>query len=854
MYISLDWISDFVDLSEITPEEIANRLTMATAEVEGIETVQRAVRGVFVGEVVFAQKFVVARPDGSEKTLTECKVDCGAQGVFHTVCGAPNCALGVKAPFAPAGVTIADGVKILETTLGGKPSQGILCSAKEIGLSRWHEGLFLLPPATQNGTPLETLIPEEDTLLEIDNKSITHRPDLWGHYGFAREFAAIFGRELKPLPQHDLAQYDNLPAIPIQIDDFSACPCYGAISMEMPEIPPAPIKMQSRLHALGQRTFDLMVDVTNYVMWELGQPSHAFDGDKTDKIRIMRFSQILEHKNAFAPEGIFTTLDNQARKMLPDDLLITSDDGDTITPIALAGVMGGLDSEITPTTKRILLECANFHSATIRRTAVRLDLRSHASQRFEKSQPPMNTRVAAGRILQLLEDSGVSFRVTGRYTFDGDEKSGYRPLTLPPGMLERLAGIDLPHEEILAILHSIGFGAEYDADGALQVQIPPFRSEKDISIPEDIVEEVLRVYGYDRIPPQMPSMEICPLKVVKELRLEHKARILLTSAHKFVEVHNYSWLDDHWNATIGFSPVDVIELANPTVSFNRYLRTTLMPNLLALVGKNRGNRDRFRLMEFGSVYTAIDRPLPEMEVVETDQPLPKAAIARGKNWISRCYERTRLAGVSYATAASGSLEDHYREIKGVLEDLAQLLGVSFTFVAGTPDRAKVSNADAPWMQDGYWVEIFLGDSSNGTRVGALGVLDGKFLQTVVSEGGQVVWFELDYHKIDTSLFPETRFHRLPVYPGSWQDFSLLWNIDSGYAALDETLAKFTHPLLSGRDFLYFYKGKGLEKNQGSYTWRLWLSAPDRTLTGEDIDDFRTKWLAFLEKEGIAIRG
>ncbi len=845
MYISLDWISDFVDLSGITPKEIADRLTMATAEVEGWEIVRRCVKGLFVGEVTAAEKVVAE----SGKTLTAVTVDCGAAGVFQSVCGAPNCRVGVKAPFAPAGVEIADGVKITESELAGRKSQGILCSAREIGLSRWHEELFTLPAEVENGTPLETLIPAEDMLIEVDNKSLTHRPDLWGHYGFAREFAAIFGRELRPLPQLDMTEFDALPPVKVKVDDLANCPCYGCVALEMPVIPPSPVKMQVRLHTLGQRTMDLMVDVTNYVMFELGQPTHAFDGDHVQAIRVANIRQISGKE-----QMPFSTLDGQERKMLADDLMICNDDGTAVTPIGVAGVMGGLASEIKPGTKRILLESANFGAARIRRTAVRLDLRSDASQRFEKSQPPANTRVAAGRILKLLEDSGVEFVVTSRFSWDGDLKEAYRPLEIPAGTLDRMAGMALLPAEVTGILTSLGYKAEFAADGKLKVEIPPFRSVKDIAIPEDIAEEVLRVYGYDRIPPRLPSVPIRPLRMDKPLRAEHKARKLLAAAHGFMEVHNYSWMDENWLAHLGFVPQNTVEFRNPATAFNRFLRVTLTPTLMQLVGKNRGNRDHFRIFEIGNVYT---QKTPE-EIAATPQnlegkPLPPGAVGRDKNWIGQCSERTHLAGVSYSTNAHGTLEDHYRSVKGALEDLAQLLGVAFTFTAGVPEHASVSGAAAPWMQDGYWVEVYLGSAKDGVKIGALGVLDGKMLQTVVPEGGQVVWFELEFHKLDAAIFPDFKPAPLAVYPISWQDFSLVWDLDAGYAALDATLAAFTHPLLKGRDFLYCYKGKGLEKTQGSYTWRFWIGADDHTLSGEEIDDFREKWLKFLESAGIAMR-
>lgn len=812
MYISLDWINEYVDLSGLSPEVIADRLTMKTAEVEGYETLHRSIKGVLVGQVIKAEKI----GENGKKTLAT--VDCGSAGQFITVCAAPNCRIGLKAAFAPVGVTLSDGSVVKETVVAGYSSSGLLCSARELGMSHWHEIVLECPSDIPNGTLLNTLIPEEDILIEIDNKSITHRPDLWGHYGFAREFAAIFGRDLKPMKFLDLKEFSSLPSIPVKIENYQLCPCYGCISFEMPSIPCSPLKMQRRLHALGQRTYDLMVDVTNYVMLELGQPTHAFNGDKVHEIRVAQMGKA----------GEFTTLDGQIRKMIPDDLLIWNEH----EPVALAGVMGGLNSEVTSGTKRILLECANFQAARIRRTATRLDLRSDASQRYEKSQPPVNTQIAAARILKIIRDSGAELNVTSSYSYEGDLKDAFRSLTLTSGQLERMAGITLPDEEVIHILESLGFKAKYAPDRSLQVEIPPFRSEKDISIPADITEEVLRIYGYDHIQPKMPDQPLSPLYYDREIRIEHKARRLLSVGHQFIEVQNYSWLDDWWDAQLGFTPESPMEVRNPMTQNNRFLRTTLIPNLLQLIGKNRVHRDTFRLFEFGHVYH--ERPLDDTAKKDAGKCRPCA-----------CCERTHLGGVSYATAAQGALEDHYRAIKGTLEDLSRLLGGEpLTFTAG----ADGDSGKFPWKQDGYWVEIHQGKNS----VGAMGVLDGKFLQTVVPEGGQVIWFELEYYKLDAEIFPIPRFKPLPVYPGSWQDFSLVWDINAGYASLAEKLERFTHPLLKSREFLYCYKGKGLEKHQGSYTFRLWLSA-DHTMSGEEIDGFRSAWLAFLESEGLSLR-
>lgn len=808
MFISLDWISDYVDLTGLDINKIVSRLTLGTAEVEGVETLERKVKGVLVGEIVEAEP-LPPKEDGH--WLTRVVVDCGSNR-YKSVCGAPNCRLGMKVAFAPVGTQLNGGVEVKEAVVGGLPSEGVCCSACELALSRWHEGLFEIPADIPNGSKLADFIPEADTLIEIDNKSLTHRPDLWGHYGFAREFAALFHRELKPLPQTDLGQFDALPEFPVKIDDLENCPCYGCLAFEAPKIPVTPLVMQRRLHALGQRTMDLLVDVTNYCMHELGQPTHAFDGDFMNSVRVDTSKSNRE----------FTTLDGQTRKILPDDLLIWNQD----RPVALAGVMGGLETEIKPTTKRMLLECANFKAARIRRTSVRLDLRSEAAQRYEKSQPQVNTKVAAGRILDLLDKAGAEIKVTSRWSMDGSLDDQYRNIEMRPGQLIRLAGINLTREEIESILNSLEFTTQWKPDGTLEVGIPPFRARKDISIPVDIVEEVLRVYGYDNIPPVMPQPPMRKLTIDAPLRTEHKARRILAAGHAFAEAHNYCWFDENWTNALKFYPMadfeagkagKPMEFKNPSASQFKYLRTSLVPNLLALVGKNRQYRDSFRLFEVGHTF------------FDTGE--------------KSCLEKNGLAGVAYQTAASGTLEDLYRSVKGAVEDLGEIwFGKKAQF-------ELLDKADYPWQQPGCWIGIKI----DGKLVGSMGYLEGDLLSTVVSEGGQVVWFEICLADVDSDVFPTTNFQPLPVFPGSWADFSLVWSTDAGFGALDKVLSEFSHPLLTSFEFLYCYKGKGLEPGMGSYTFRTQIGAQDHTLTGEEIDGFRAAFLGFLKEKGIALR-
>ncbi|MFH1922615.1 MAG: phenylalanine--tRNA ligase subunit beta [Planctomycetota bacterium] len=802
MKISLDWISDFVDLSGIDPETIADRLTMSTAEVEGFEVIRRAVEGVVIGEVVSVEP-IAGGSSAEESSNQLATVDCA--GSRHvTVCGAPNLRPGMKSAFAPAGVVLAENQKIVASEVSGHKSEGVLCSARELGMSRWHEGVLECPASLKPGTPLVRFIPAEDVVIEIDNKSLTHRPDLWGHYAFARELAAVFGRPLEPLPLADLARFDDLPAYPLSVDDPEGCPCYACLEFLVEAAVPSPLVIQRRLHALGQRTYNLLVDLTNYAMLELAQPTHAFDGDRLKAVRVA----------TMGAEGTFTTLDGQERKMLPDDLLIWNEK----EPVALAGVMGGLNSEVEATTTRVLLESANFKASRIRRTSVRLDLRTESAQRFEKSQPPVNVKLGIARILGLVEEAGVEHEVTSRFTVAGDLKDRFRPLALSRSSFRNMAGAEIPDERVVSILHSLGFEARYEEPDRLEVGIPPHRSEHDVSIPADIVEEVLRVYGYDKIEPVMPAFPLKPLYANKPLRIEHKARRLLAGAHRFVEVQTYGWTDDDWLQRIGFEPKRTLALRNPAAQQNRRLRTTLVPNMLALVGKNRAHRDQFRLFEIGHVYHLADD--------------------------GGCVETTNLAGVSFHVASQPSPEEHFRAIKGVMEDLARTIGHgSFAFEPS-------AGGQTPWQTADHWVQVRRGDQT----LGGAGVLAGPILEAVSEEGGQVVWFELAMDRFEGPIYPQVAYEASPVYPGSWQDFSMVWDAGQGFAALEERLAAFSHPLVMRRDFLYAYKGKGLPKGQASYTYRYWLGAWDHTLKSEEIEDFRSALLAFLKSEEIPLRG
>lgn len=795
MKISLDWLSDFVDLSEVPPESVADRLTMATAEVEGFETVERCVAGVKIAEVLAVEPITAESQSSSQLVLAT--VDNGDR-IWRTVCGAPNVRPGLKAPFAAVGCFLADGGEISVTEVLGKKSEGVLCSAKELGFSAFHEGLLECPSSLEKGARISEYVKARDVLFEVDNKSLTNRPDLLGHYGFARELAAIFGKPLRELPQVNLSRFDELPAFPVTVENPDLCPCYSCIEFDVIAMEPSPLFIQARLHALGQRSFGLMVDLTNYVMLEIGQPTHAFDADLVKAIRVAGAGSSTD----------FQTLDKVKRQLLPSDLMIWNEG----RPVALAGIMGGLESEVKNSTSRVLLESANFKGSQIRRTSTRLALRTEASQRFEKNQPPANTRTATARILQLLEDNEVGYNPTSRFSFAGHVGDSFRVMRMPVSAVTRAAGFPIEHDHITSILSSLGFQVELAEDNYLQIGVPPFRSKQDISIVPDIVEEILRVYGYDNVPPELPTVHLEPVHIDNLLRLEHKTQRALSLGHGFNEVHTYIWMDDLWLEKIGFQPDRTLILKNPSAEGKRQLRTSLMPNLLALVDQNRGQFQRLKFFEVGHVFKAID----EMS----------------------CEETTHLAGVSFMSSLEDDVETHYLSLKGAVEDVARVLE------CGELAFRKLNGDCRSWTAKSKSVSIEL----NGESVGEIGVIGDSVFKLL---GGQVVWFELKLNLMAGPIYSAATYQSPPVYPLSWQDFTLVWSLKNGYEELRETLSQFLHPLIQRLDFQGVYRESSSEL--GSYTFRYWLGAEDRTLTGEELEQFHTKLLAHLAEKDIPLK-
>jgi len=476
--------------------------------------------------------------------------------------------------------------------------------------------------------------------------------------------------------------------------------------------------------------------------------------------------------------------------------------------------MGGEDSEITGDTERLLLESANFNPARIRRTAVRLGLRTDASLRFEKGLPPYHMALSIKRFVQLLRDAGSKPVIRSRFTYGGDTGDKPRTLSIKPEYISRTIGINIPPERTVEILESLGFGCTFDNDD-LHLAIPSHRSVRDISIPNDVVEEVARIYSYENITPSMPDVEMRQYTFNSKLQMHHKIRRFLSQAKGFSEVHTYSWYDDNWLKRIGYAPEEILILRNPASDNNTRMRREILPNLLQLIETNAMFRDRFFIYEVGNVFHPED---------------------------NGCRQIMNLAGIGYQSEKLGNLQDLFLSVKGISEEIFSMLD------AGTPIFNVSGDTRWPWCFPGAWMGITIGENS----IGQIGHLTGKQFNVFEKEA-QVVWFELTLDLLTGHAYPDIMYDPVSVYPGSWMDFSILADSTSSYADLSDMLGNFFHPILKTSKFLYHYTGKGLPEGKISYTFRFWLGLRERTLTGEDLSDFRDAFLSYLENHGLALR-
>jgi phenylalanyl-tRNA synthetase beta chain len=561
MKISLNWLNEFIDLSGIDIKDIAARFSLTTAETEGYQLKKPLIKGAVAGEIKTCEKV------RDSKKLTKLTIFDGRSDL-QVICGAPNVRVGMKVVYADVGTK----------TIAGVESCGMCLGADELGFSNEHWDIIELDDAVKAGTDIIKLFPDlEDTIIEIDNKSITNRPDLWGHYGIARELAVIFNRPLKPLETADLNRYSHLPEIPVTIENKNDCLSYGAIRVDNISCIKTPFFMQIRLFNLGINPHGFVVDLTNYVMLEIGQPNHAFDADKIGRISIGNLPK----------GGKFITLKNNELTTAENMLFIKSDGA----PVALAGVIGGQNSQIDETTRGCVFEFATFDAACVRKTASVIGTRTDASTRYEKSLDTNLNAVAAARTVYLAQKYNKAAAVSSCFSRSVSKETTCKKLEVEKRYAESFCGVKFNWADVAVKLRGLGFYVTDNKD-KLCVVVPTWRSTKDISCEADIIEEIIRTYGYDKIVPVPPVFSVKPVKQPAKHRLVKQIKDLLCYKYGCNEVHTYIWSE---------TPSS-LRIVNSCVKGCDWILENLAPSLLSVFAKNRAQFDNVRIFEIGQVY------------------------------------------------------------------------------------------------------------------------------------------------------------------------------------------------------------------------------------------------------------
>ena len=582
MFLSMNWIGDFVDLSGLDKKSLIKNFTLSTAEVEDIFEKGTDISGIVVAKILSVEN----HPDS--KKLHLLKVDKGDE-VLDIVCGAPNVREGMKVALATVGGRIGD-ITIAPRKVGGYMSYGMCCSESELGISDDNSGLWEITDDIALGTDIKSVYDIEDIIFEVDNKSLTNRPDLWSHYGIAREFATITGRELKCPDLLDASQFDALPPVLVDVKATELCYRYSAIKVENVTRKVSPVNMRIRLFYCGSRAINFLADLTNYVMMELGQPMHAFDNAKVDKIEVQTFPTPFK----------FATLDGVERNIDENMLMITSGN----EPVAIAGVMGGDASKIDDTTTSLLLESATFDGVSVRKTTTRLGLRTDASQRYEKMLDPELCRVATERVLKLILDLDKDARVISSFT---DVYAKHYPtitLKFDKHYVDRYTGIDIPKETIKKTLTSLGFGLKVRGDN-YTATVPSWRATKDVTIKADIIEEITRIYGYDNFEIFTAESPILPVRKEIIKSEEDRMKDILVKSYRLHEVHSYIWSDIKKNEELGIETPDNVRIINAQTPDHAIIRRSMIPTLLSFVKENKSYSDSFGIFEIGHTVNGL---------------------------------------------------------------------------------------------------------------------------------------------------------------------------------------------------------------------------------------------------------
>jgi len=798
MKLTLDWLQNYVDLDGLAPEKLADHLTMLGLEVDAVTSLYNELAPLRTGLVVAAEK----HPDADK--LTVCQVKIGEE-THQIVCGAPNVRKGLAVVVALPGTVLPGDVKIGKSKIRGIASAGMICSERELGLGTSHDGIMELPEGTEHGQSFIEALGLKDTFVEVD--LTPNRPDCASVIGIAREVAGIVRKRLV-LPVSGAKIESISEEFAVEVESSELCPRYAGRLIKNVKIGPSPWWLRKRLLSIGQRPINNIVDITNFVMMEYGQPLHAFDFDTLAGKKIV----VRAPKES---EMTFTTLDGSVRQLDGEMMLIC--DGEK--PVAVAGIMGGQNSEVSDSTTTILLESACFNPVSIRRTARKLNLASEASYRFERGVDPEGIINALTRAVQLIcELAGGQAPEDGVDCYGGAKDP--KTLKLSVARTMSLLGISLTAGEIVDLLSSIGLPCRTQDDQTVLVDAPSFRV--DIEREADLIEEVARLYGYNNIPTTLPTVALSYPEQDKQRQRRLDIADRLVSAG-FTEAINYSFVSEKHTEMVGLADADlrcqVVRLLNPISEEQGVLRTMLLPGLLENVRRNINfQKTDVKLFEIGKVFS------PAGENVQPTETMQLAGVLCGNRYGESSPLYFKQEGVNIFDT-KGSVEFILREMG--LGCMDNSLAIHFA--------VPVEGGGEPYGETGYCLDVFHATK----KLGSLGKIKTEVLRRF-SIKHDVYFFDLDFQGICQPPTIAKKFAGLPVYPSVKRDIAIV--VPDGVSSGELLAAVRKHPdkLIESCDLFDVFQGEKIGQGNKSVALSITYRSESKTLTEKNVEKSHEK--------------
>ena len=799
MKVSLNLIREYVDLPQnLTDEQIAYDMTLRTVEVEKVENTALKFHDIVVGKILEVKK----HPNADK--LRICMVDVGEAEPIQIVCGGSNLYEGEYVVVSKPGAEVVwhgegEPVKVSKTKMRGEISCGMICASSEVYLSDFFqkegetEIIDLKGFDCKPGDNIANLFGMNDTVLEIDNKSLSNRPDLWGHYGIARELSAIYDVPLKELPKYELDK--NLPEYNVQIKDTEKCNRYVAVEIDGIYEKQSPIWMQSLLSKTGQRPINAIVDITNYVMMAVGEPLHAFDKTHVSGEKIIV-------RNAKENEELLL-LDNNSIKLTTDDLVIC-DESDAM---ALAGIRGGKKDSILPDTKGIVLEIANFSADTIRKTGKRFAEKTESSMRYEKGMDTQRVDDGLNLALELIKKIFPESKII-KYTDVYPNKTQNNKIKISEKFLDTRLGKKIPQEKIEQILKSLGYEISYN-NGEYEVIVPTWRSTGDVTIKDDVMGDIARILSFN-------SFEAKPITITFEhsikqndILLERRIKEYLAERCGFYEIYTYPWIEEKYIQVAGVDMNKSLKLATPPAPDLAYLRSSLIPGMIEAISKNLRYYDEFRLFDYEEVYEKGDyRPSSEDEILPIQKNYLTGSIV-GKN-----------------------AKEIFFEAKGVIENMSRYCHM---------EEIRLEKIEKP-----YWADInaYLNITKDNEIIGTFGLLSVKAMSDSKIKRTNVALFEINADKFVPYASRTNKYERLPELPLVEKDLSILVNEEVTWKEIEESI----NSKVKEVEFVDEYRGNQIPEGKKSITLKVKVLNEGTTMTSEQINEKMNSILKILDKK------